>query len=245
MKLHDAIDLAAQRLDAARISNAQISPASDHGYRITIPDKIANWRLMLGCRKSVLDILAGLPNKTCNITESHNYEVERLLETQSYLTVHWALCDSVTSWVGRALCYGMKANAERDSLKLPELEKCIPERLAISVRNQFGYAIALSYQIRNCFIHDGGIGFFYGPDQRSGLKIAEDQWNHLHQECQAVKGNLARRRSVLTLAETERDLGVVLQCCETEIDEALGVLLLSASALIDGHLGFLAALATP
>jgi len=241
MTLHDATDLVAQRLETVATSDAKISHLSGHGYKITIPK---NWRFMLSCRESAFELLAGLPSKNYDGTESQRYEPERFLATQTYLSVHWALCDSVTTWVGRALCYGKNANAERASLKLPKLETFIPERLAIWVRNEFGYAIALSYQIRNCFVHDGGVDFFRGPDQQSRLTINEDQWNRLHQKCPEVKENLLMRRSAFKLADAERDLGVVLQCCETETDEALGTLLVSACALIDGHLGFLAASAT-
>lgn len=239
MKLSDAIDSAKARLDAAAKSDAKV-PGSAHGYEIVISQEIDNWQFMLICRKQAFNLLAALPAKRYNADGLQKYQVERFLAVQAYLAAHWALCDSITSWVGRALCYGKMAHSATDSLKLPDLEDCIPERLAVSVRDQFGYAIALSYQIRNCFVHDGGAGFFRGPDQQSGLRIHDDQWNNLHETSKEPAKKRTRKRSSFALADTERDLGRVFQCCETEIDDALGTLLVSACALIEGHMGFLA-----
>ncbi len=241
MTLNDSIDLAKVRLYAAIKSYAMIPRREEEKEYDLKPEKIASWQFMLSSREAAFDLLASLPTKKYDKAESHKYEPDRFLAALAYLSVHWALCDSITSWVGKALCYDKKAHVEKDSLKLPKLPTFIPDRLAIWIRDDFGYAIALSYQIRNCFVHDGGFGFFQGPDQGSRLTVHEGQWNYLHQKCPEVKENLLRRRSAFKLAEAERDLGVVLKCCEAEIDEALGTLLVSACTLIDGHLGFLAA----
>lgn len=241
MTLYDSITSAKDRLDAAIKSYAMVQRREEEKEYDLKPERIANWHFMLTCRKSAFDLLASLPRKKYDFVGLYKYELERFLATQAYLSVHWALCDSITSWVGKALCYEKKAYVEKDSLKLSKLPTFIPERLAIWIRDDFGYAIALSYQIRNCFVHDGGIGFFQGPDQHSRLIIHDEQWTRLQGH---VRENLSRRRSAFQLADSERDLGIVLQCCETETDEALGILLVSACALIEGHLGFLAESAT-
>jgi hypothetical protein len=246
MTLHDAIDLAQQRLDAAATSAATSAAktACEHGYKVPVPEWVAHWRCLLRARESALENLRGLPRNEYSKEESANYGHERFLAALTYVSANWALCDSITSWVGRALCIGKKADPERDSLKLHCLASFIPDRLAAWIRNEFGYAIFLSYKIRNTFIHGGGVDFFEGPVQQSGLTIGKDQWNRLHQESQQEKGISANRRAAFTLSQTERDLGVVLRCCETETDEALGTLLVSTCALIDGHLGFAAEPAT-
>jgi hypothetical protein len=110
----------------------------------------------------------------------------------------------------------------------------------------FGWPIAVSYAIRNLFLHDGGARdgwtFFEGPTIGSGFRVSEKGWFHI---CDQAKGG---QRSALTSTQmraaedcTSRpdDLRRLLAMCEREMDEALGILLGSACGLLRAHVGHL------
>lgn len=172
----------------------------------------------------------------------------RLLATQAYLSATWALSDKVVDLVGPVAFTKSLANNpnDRSSLAANVLGdgKATSLLLHTSTRDTFGWPIALSYVLRNLFLHEGGHrdgwNFFAGSRPVVAFEVGKDGWDYL--------GKLARNRWSVDETYTrapeklpgpQTDLRETLATCEREMDDALGILLVSTCVLVRGHIAAL------
>jgi hypothetical protein len=110
-----------------------------------------------------------------------------------------------------------------------------------SLRHSFGWPIAISYALRNHFLHDGaGVDFFDGPTATSAFKISDRGWARVLERVKEYSVNSTHSRLGTTWAPSAGDdLRKVLDICAPEIDEALGVLVGSACQVAMAHVGLM------
>jgi hypothetical protein len=108
------------------------------------------------------------------------------------------------------------------------------------LRRSFGWAAAISYSIRNLFVHDGGVNFFEGDVPESAFRISENGWHLVITKAQGcgVDDGCCRDGTSLPVSPAPIDLRQVLDVCEREVDEALGVILGAACQLIRVQVAF-------
>lgn len=140
---------------------------------------IAHWRELLSARNAAREILTGLedrieqddfvvvqfgiPRRSAQPMRI-KYSHARLIAVEAYLSLTWSLADSVSAFVGRVLCSsdGGAFNTQQ-SPKLvshfvnskDSLRQSTAGLVFDSIRQTFGWPIAVSYALRNHFIHDG------------------------------------------------------------------------------------------
>lgn len=170
--------------------------------------------------------------------------------SQSYLSSVWALADSILGACGQTLC---NAKVGRNLSSPPQIVNhfinktrmdAISGLLSESIHHSFGWPVAISYAIRNEFIHDGGasgdVNFFNGASSLAGFRISDDAWTRVIEKVES--GNITitqHRRGAGWPQDPKNDLRVLLEICEHELDDALGVLLGSACGMLKIHLGLM------
>lgn len=112
------------------------------------------------------------------------------------------------------------------------------------VRHAFGWPIGISYAIRNHFVHDGaqfdGCDFFEGAAASAAFRIPVDGWKRVEKQAESYGIDQSCHRAGASWPSVPTDdLRVVLNFCEREMDDALGVLLGSACSLLLAHAGFM------
>lgn len=115
---------------------------------------------------------------------------------------------------------------------------------AYSLRATFGWPIGLSYTLRNHFFHDGGAldgtDFFEGPSATSGFKISEDGWDRIEKRARSYGVDATHHRVGAAWPSAPRDdLRQLIDVCERETDDALGILIGSACRALVSHVGFI------
>lgn len=270
--LDDRLVAAKSTLDEANTllsGNAGLVNAGDQLRRsLATASSIAHWRELLTARNAARELLTGLedrieqddfvvvqfgtPRRSAQPMRI-KYSHARLIAVEAYLSLTWSLADNVSSFVGRVLCSsdGGAFNTQQ-SPKLvshfvnakDSLRQSTAGLVFDSIRQTFGWPIAVSYALRNHFIHDGGqqheLVFFAGSSSGDRFRILADGWRHVRNRAlsyEVVPDNM--RKSANWPATPEDDLRVVLDVCERELDEAMGVLVGSACAAISTHLVFL------
>jgi hypothetical protein len=165
----------------------------------------------------------------------------------------WSLADNVSAFVGRVLCSsdGGAFNTQQAPKLVSHfvnakdsLRQSTAGLVFDSIRQTFGWPIAVSYALRNHFVHDGGqqqeVAFFAGSTSTDKFRILADGWRHVRNRAlsyEVVPDNMRKTANWPTTPED--DLRVVLEVCEREVDDALGVLVGSACAAIMTHVMFL------
>lgn len=176
------------------------------------------------------------------------FQHARLIGVQAYLATNWALADRLTGMVGRVLCI---KNSWADPKNAPQLvshfvgDKTKNSTAAIlfaSIRRTFGWPISISYALRNHFVHDGGqvkgAYFFEGLDSKSGFRISDDGWAHIQMTAEGYGTDARHHRAGASWPISPADdLRVLLDACERETDDALGVLVGSAYRSLVAHIG--------
>lgn len=220
-------------------------------------EEVNDWLHLLDAREYAFGALSRLekdadPEKQTVKWDGNEvqFTVARLLAVQAYLSSNWALSDCITSYVGRLVCGEAVAKNSASPAKL-EMQfvrdgKTTSSPLFTFSRECFGWPIAVSYAIRNLFLHDGGARdgwrFFEGPTVQSGFRVSESGWNYILEQ---AKGN---QKSALERSHTRvqgdcwsrpDDLRELFKICQREMDEALSVLLGSSCALLRTHVGLL------
>jgi hypothetical protein len=176
------------------------------------------------------------------------FQTVRLLGVQAYLAAQWALADRLVGMAGYVLCI---RNQLQDPRSAPQLvshfvggkgpESKTAAIVFSSLRQSFGWPIAISYALRNHFLHDGAGGdFFDGPTAAAGFKVSTSGWSRIEERVREhkVDGTCSRLGSAWTPAAGD-DLRKILDTCAPEIDEALGVLVGSACHIAMTHVGFM------
>jgi hypothetical protein len=217
---------------------------------------VEHWLQLLEARKEARALLTGLEglvdDKDCVPFGSGRvkYLHVRLLGVQAYLATKWALADRLVAMAGHVLCI---QSSLQNSRKLPQLithfisnngpESKTAALAVLSLRHAFGWPIAISYALRNHFVHDGGsldgIDLFDGPSAAAGFKISKDGWSRVEERARTY--GVEPKHHCVAAAWTPSpgdDLRVILDVCEQATDDALGVLVGSACRSIATHVGF-------
>jgi hypothetical protein len=151
---------------------------------------IEYWIGMLAARSAARLLLTGLEaqadgNDTVPLGAARaKYQHVRLIGVQAYLATKWALADRLVGMVGRVVCTpeaGFDASRPAQLVAQfvqKERKKNTAAALYDSVRQTFGWPIAVSYALRNHFVHDGGqfsgTDVFDGPTAASRFAISVD-----------------------------------------------------------------------
>jgi hypothetical protein len=215
---------------------------------------VEHWNQMLAARQAARALLDNLEQQADQNDDvpygatKAKFQTVRLLGVQGYLAAQWALADRLVGMSGQVLCI---RNALQDPKNAPQLVSHFvggkgPESKTAaiafySLRQSFGWPIAISYALRNHFLHDGAGGdFFDGPTAASAFKISAPGWARIEDRVKEYNVNAAHSRlgSAWTPSAGD-DLRKILDTCAPEIDEALGVLVGSACQIAMAHVGFM------
>ena len=229
---------------------------------------IAHWRELLAARNAARELLSGLedrieqddfvivqfgtPRRAAQPMRI-KYNQARLIAVEAYLSLTWSLADNISAFAGRVLCSsdGGAFNAQQSPKLVSHfvdvkgsLRQSTAGLMFDSIRQTFGWPIGVSYALRNHFIHDGGqrqeVAFFAGSSSTDRFRVLADGWKNVRNRAlsyEVVPDNI--RKSANWPATPEDDLRAVLDVCEREVDDALGVLVGSACAAVSTHLMFL------
>ena len=174
----------------------------------------------------------------------------RFIGVQAYLATKWAIADRIASMAGHVLCIRNQLNDPRKPPQLlshfvrEESKKHTAAMAFYSVKHTFGWPIGISYALRNHFFHDGGeldgTDFFDGPSATSAFAISKDGWARVEKRAAeyGVDGGHHRLGAGWPAAPCD-DLRVVLDVCERETDDALGILIGSACKALASHVAFM------
>jgi len=212
---------------------------------------------MLDTRKVARQFLDGLedavdPNDCVPLGAIHvKYHHARLIGLQAYITVAWALADKITCMVGQVLCTPETALNGTAHVQLlthfvnrDKTKKTTATTHCESIRKTFGWPIGLSYTIRNHFVHEGaqnrGHGLFESNSPASAFRVSLDGWKEIENRTEEYKvDQYCHRVGAAWPADLRADLRVTLDVCEREMDDALGVLIVSAFGLLRDYAGLM------
>jgi hypothetical protein len=226
---------------------------------------IPHWRELVIARNAARDLLVDLEKRVVDddqvvlqfgtplqsaVPMRVKYSHARLIGIEAYLSLTWALADRLSAFAGRVLCSNAgNAFHEQQSPKLvshfvnseKELSASTAGLVFDSIRQTFGWPIAISYALRNHFIHDGAqrneLNFFADDASTEKFKIRPSGWKQVRNQALGYSVLPQHIRSSANWpASPEDDLRVVLRVCEQEMDEALGILVGSACAALSSHL---------
>jgi hypothetical protein len=212
---------------------------------------VEHWIGLLHARAAAVQLLADLEkgadseDRVVLGSTRVKFQHARLIGVQSYVTTNWALADRVTGLIGRVICppnagANPTSPAQLVSHFVQQEKGKIPAAVVSkSVRHAYGWPIAISYAIRNHFVHDGaqfdGADFFEGPTARAGFRISEDGWKRVIERAESYGVEAAHHRAASWPVAPRDDLRAMLAACECEMDDALGVLLGSACGTLSWH----------
>lgn len=183
-------------------------------------------------------------------TSRAKYEHVRLVGVQAYLSTNWALADRLVGMAGRIVCTATSGLNTAQPAQLvtsfvnADRKKAPAASFYQSIRDTFGWPIALSYALRNHFVHDGGqlagVNFFAGAASRARFEVSEAGWQRIEDKATSYGVTSNHQRAGATWPSAPRDdLRAVLDACERETDDALGVLVGSACHALAIHVGYL------
>lgn len=247
------------KVDAAIQRSARVVPhVLDEFKSVTaFATNIDHWLRLIETRAAARQMLTGLENQADEIDRVPlgsgrvGFQHVRFIGVQAYLATKWAIADRIALMAGHVLCIRNQLN---DPKKPPQLlshfvrEGTTKQHTAAmafySVKHTFGWPLGISYALRNHFFHDGGeldgTDFFDGPSATSGFAISADGWKRVEQRATEYGVDSSHHRVGAGWPPTPRDdLRVVLDVCERETDEALGVLIGSACKALASHVGFI------
>lgn len=180
------------------------------------------------------------------------FQHARLLGVQAYLSANWSLADSIAAMAGRVFCVPSIGNNKLSPAHLNSTfvggsrKKDVATSIFESVHRIFGWPVAISYALRNHFQHDGGAqisgsNFFQGINAASAFRISDPGWTYIEDKAtrEYQVAPASHRIPAGWLATPKDDLRIVLDVCERQVDDALGILAGSATKTLRGHLAFL------
>lgn len=245
------------KADAALLRHATMLPpevAQQFRTVTAFAGDVEHWIELIGARSAARLLLTGLEaqadaNDHVPLgTSRAKYQHVRLIGVQAYLATKWALADRLVGMVGRVFC---TPDAGFDVTRPAQLvaqfvqkerKKNTAGALYESVRQTFGWPIGISYALRNHFVHDGaqlaGADFFDGPTAASRFAISADGWTRIEERAKSYGVDPTHHRVGPSWPTAPRDdLRVVLDICERESDDALGILVGSACRMLVAHVG--------
>lgn len=160
----------------------------------------------------------------------------RLLGFQSYLSSTWAVSDLVTRVPGYLIGNKSAANMARPAKLWEHFVKdnnTWPHHPGAIFRAAYAWPVALSYIIRNHFMHDGacdkGSDFFAGERSTDGYSLSESGIGYIVKKTGTDQYNVNEKMSRLDKSPLdETDLLKLLELCHGQIDEVLGHLVMLA-----------------
>jgi hypothetical protein len=242
------------RTDATIQQSARVvAHVLDELKRVTaFSSSIDHWIRMLETRAAARGMLTGLENHPDEMVPLGvgrvAFQHARCVGVQAYLATKWAIADRIAMMVGHVLCIRSQLNDPKNPPQLvthfvrEENTKKHTAAIAFySMKHTFGWPIGISYALRNHFFHDGGeldgTDFFEGP---SGFAISEVGWRRVEQRAVEYGVDSGHHRVGAGWPTTPRDdLRVVLDVCEREVDDALGILVGSACKALASHVAFI------
>lgn len=219
-----------------------------------IGGNVDHWTQMFTARETARALLNDL-ERNADLNDDVPYgpsrakfQTVRLLGIQAYLSAQWALADRLVDMAGQVLC---NRNQLQDHRNAPQLlshfvggkgpESKTAAIVFSSLRQSFGWPIAISYALRNHFLHDGAGGdFFDGPTAVAGFKVSTSGWTRIEDRVREYKVDRTCSRLAAALNPgAGDDLRRILDACAPEMDEALGVLVGTACHIALTHVGFM------
>jgi hypothetical protein len=214
------------------------------------------WCGMIAARRAARNLLTDLEKQVDGDdtvllgTSRAKYEHVRLIGVQAYLSTNWALADRLVGMAGRIVCTATTGLNTAQPAQLvtsfvnADRKKAPAASFYQSIRDTFGWPIALSYALRNHFVHDGGqlagVNFFAGAASHARFEVSEAGWQRIEDKATSYGVTSSHQRAGATWPGAPRDdLRAVLDACERETDDALGVLVGSACHALAIHVGYL------
>lgn len=161
----------------------------------------------------------------------------RLMMTQSYLSLNWSISDNISEYFGKVFCIPKNAYNPKYSVQLVsdiisgKSAEGTAALICTSVKNEYGWPIAISSVLRNHFVHDGGIfvsgtKFFEHGSPANWFAISPSVWQEVLDELEkrdhATSACVKPGRELPSSAES--DLRELLLYCESSMDEALSMI---------------------
>ena len=214
---------------------------------------IEHWKQMIVARQVARSLLDDLERRADGNDDvpfgsgKAKFQTVRLRGVQGYLAAQWALADRLVGMAGQVLCI---RSSLQDPKNPPQLvthfvggkgpESKTAAIVFYSLRQSFGWPIAISYALRNHFLHDGAGGdFFDGPTAASAFKISTEGWERIKDRVRESKVDTTHSRlGGAWTPSAGDDLQRILDTCAPESDEALGVLVGAACQIAIAHVGF-------
>jgi hypothetical protein len=181
-------------------------------------------------------------NSTCDLMGIQiSFDHARNFSVQAYLAATWSVSDVLSSVVGSILCTDAISQDKSRSINIWQHfikdTKASPKLIHDVLRECFAWPIALSYIIRNLFIHEGGgvkntVPFFESDNAMNGFKMSVDTWKTIKASANKLNVNDQQMR-VSSLDPTNTlNLDIILKACNQELDDALGILLISGCQMV-------------
>ncbi|MCE9583432.1 MAG: hypothetical protein K8T20_13180 [Planctomycetes bacterium] len=212
-------------------------------------------RSMLIAREAATDVLQGL-DKDVEVVDGEDtvrfgtkrlkFADARLLAVQAYLSVTWSIADTIIDVIGPLLFNtDFAARASKPKLAATFVQDTckVVNTLLISTKELFGWPIALGYVIRNLFLHEAGRNgdwtFFESPTAPLGFKVSDRGWNAVVRASQAYTVEFIHTRAPEAWPWPQDDVRKLLLITTREMDEALGILLGTATQFLKTHVSML------
>jgi hypothetical protein len=213
------------------------------------------WREELELRNTTLALLTAMDlDRSLNgrvSVSGHDLSIGRLREItlRSYLTTTWSLADSICAQICGILCTSDQLSNRDYKLQLASVfvkqknpGKGLPNIIHDNIKTTAGWPICLSYSLRNFFTHDCGriSGFTLLAPHSTGrtFLLQEQAWSALCAHTEGfykVTKNDFHDDGESWPDEKSPPLLAVLETMERHVDRALGVLLMTSTALLNTH----------
>lgn len=198
---------------------------------------------LINAREYARQLLHNLPSITDpnDIVDYHGitipFHAARLLGFQSYLSLTWAVCDSIIPAISLLLFDRATSKSQSNPPTLIDLIKKNINKTShfnsVFIINGYGFPIVVSYIIRNHFVHDGasncGRDFFAGRSRADEYQISlsdSSGWRFLESQIEDKYSSIKKEHTRLTdiWPWHQDNLLKLLELCNDEIDEALSCL---------------------
>lgn len=206
---------------------------------------------LLDARDAAEQIVAGLQKATDKGTEQVvvfgqkvSFTAARFLSFSTYLSASWSISDALTAVGGELVTTTSVRNRPGHTAKLWEhflkSGSNVSAYLYDVLSNGYAWPCAISYAVRNHFVHDGaqkdGRSFFKGPGLSDGFEISNDGWDFLEKKLrEEYKVKEAQTRSGLPWPWYQNDLFSLLKLCHDEMDEAIEAILVWATKAVEAQ----------
>ncbi|HND31233.1 MAG TPA: hypothetical protein PKY30_08975 [Myxococcota bacterium] len=247
-----------QRVDSALMNRGEILPTTlrrelqeNHLPKLSC---IRHWEHLIVAREQAWNGLVGLEGRAQEGKVPFGeamvaFHVVRFLMMQAYLSATWSLADHLTGVCAKIVCPKCQTKDPRTPVQLVsgflKRDKVdTPASLSEPLRLCFGWPIGISYALRNYFIHDGALNpedpltFFREETPDSGFMLTEDGWMTIENIARKYSVRPEQHRAVWP-SDPTADLRPVLAACEQDLDEALGLLLGTATKMMMAEVAIL------